>query len=79
MYIYHVYIIKCADDSFYTGITSNLDKRLIEHEKGYYKTCYTFRRRPIKLRFQQEFNDVLQAIRFEKQIKGWSRAKKGFN
>lgn len=76
MYISYVYILKCSDDSFYTGITNNLEKRLKEHKAGYYKMCYTFRRRPLKLQFHQVFNDVLQAIRFEKQVKGWSRAKK---
>lgn len=76
MYIYYVYILECADDSFYTGITSNLGERLKQHQTGYYKTCYTYRRRPLSLKFHQEFEDVLQAIRFEKQLKGWSRAKK---
>ncbi len=76
MYIYYVYILKCSDNSFYTGITNNLERRLKEHKAGYNKTCYTFRRRTLKLQFHQEFNDVLQAIRFEKQVKGWSRAKK---
>ena len=76
MKTYHVYILKCSDDSFYTGITGNLDQRWIQHQKGYFKGCYTFQRRPLTLVYFLEFNDVVQAIRFEKQIKGWSRAKK---
>ena len=40
------------------------------------KNAYTYQRRPIELKFQQEFNHVLQAISFEKKIKGWTRAKK---
>ncbi len=76
MYSYYVYILKCSDNSYYTGITSRLDKRFQEHELGKYKKCYTYKRRPLELKFQQVFNDVLQAIYFEKKIKGWSRAKK---
>ena len=73
---YYVYILKCSDCSFYTGITNNLEKRYGEHKYGLDKECYTFSRRPVKLVFNQEFNDVIQAIYFEKKIKGWTRAKK---
>lgn len=76
MYLYYVYIIKCSDNSYYTGITNNVEKRFKEHEFGYNKDSYTFKRRPLLLEFYQEFNDVLQAIYFEKKIKGWTRLKK---
>ncbi len=76
MFTYYVYILKCSDKSYYTGITNNLDKRLNEHKAGKNHNCYTFKRRPLELKFQQVFNDVLQAIYFEKKIKGWTRAKK---
>ena len=76
MYFYYVYILKCSDDSYYTGITSNLEKRYNEHELGKHRDSYTYKRRPIELVFNQEFNDVLQAIYFEKKIKKWTRAKK---
>ncbi len=76
MYFYYVYILKCSDDSYYTGITSNLDKRINEHKLGKYKNCYTYKRRPIEVKFYETFNDVLQAIYFEKKIKKWTRAKK---
>lgn len=76
MYFYFVYILKCADYSYYTGITNDLEKRFNEHQSGIKKESYTFRRRPLLLEFYQEFNDVLQAIYFEKKIKGWTRAKK---
>ena|SRR5690606_20392638 len=76
MYLYYVYILKCSDGSYYTGITNNLEKRFIEHQSGLKKESYTFRRRPLLLEFYQEFNDVLQAIYFEKKIKGWTRVKK---
>ncbi|QOR73127.1 GIY-YIG nuclease family protein [Cruoricaptor ignavus] len=73
---YFVYILECSDGSYYTGISGNLEQRLIQHDEGRYPDCYTFSRRPLKLVFQQEFNDVVQAIAFEKQVKGWSRKKK---
>ncbi|GGG36136.1 GIY-YIG nuclease family protein [Christiangramia forsetii] len=76
MYLYYVYILQCFDDSYYTGITNNLNRRISEHKNGLDSKCYTFKRRPLELKFSQEFNDVLQAIYFEKQIKGWTRAKK---
>jgi len=76
MYTYYVYILKCSDNSFYTGITNNLERRIAEHNSGLKKGTYTFSRRPVELKFHQDFNDVLQAIYFEKKIKGWTRAKK---
>jgi putative endonuclease len=76
MYCYFVYILKCSDDSYYTGITNDLIKRVFEHQSGYKKDSYTYKRRPLSLEFYQEFNDVLQAIYFEKKIKGRTRAKK---
>lgn len=76
MYFYYVYILKCSDNSYYTGITNNLEKRFNEHVFGKYRDCYTYKRRPLSLEFNQNFNDVLQAIYFEKKIKGWTRAKK---
>ena len=74
--MYCVYILKCADNTFYTGITSNLDKRLIEHQSGKHFGSFTFNRRPVQLMYYAEFSDVNRAIRTEKQIKKWSKAKK---
>lgn len=73
---YYVYILKCSDNSFYTGITSKFDQRWIQHQEGHFKDCYTFKRRPLQLVYHLEFWDVIQAILFEKQVKGWTRAKK---
>jgi putative endonuclease len=73
---YSVYILLCSDGSYYTGVTNNLARRVQEHESGANTTCYTFRKRPIKLVYQCEFHFVEQAIAYEKQIKGWSRKKK---
>ena len=73
---YFVYILKCSDNSYYTGITHNLEERFIQHQSGKYPESYTHKRRPVKLVFYWEFNDVNQAIAFEKEVKGWSRKKK---
>ena len=76
MKIYYVYILKCSDETFYTGITSNLDKRIIEHKSGKHKDSYTYSRRPVSLVFYAEFTEPSKAIEIEKQIKKWSKAKK---
>ncbi|AXP82457.1 GIY-YIG nuclease superfamily protein [Mariniflexile rhizosphaerae] len=76
MRIYYVYILKCADETYYTGFTSNLEKRIIEHTAGKHSDSYTYSRRPIKLMFYAEFTEPNMAIDTEKQIKKWSRAKK---
>ena len=69
-------MLKCADGFIYVGFTNNIERRIIEHEKGLNKNCFTFERRPLELIFHQDLNDVEQAIYFEKKIKKWSRKKK---
>jgi|SRR5690606_4363304 len=76
MKTYFIYILECADGYLYTGFTNNIERRLNEHERGLNKECYTFKRRPVKLIFHHSFNDVHQAIAFEKRIKKWSGKKK---
>ncbi|HTD99414.1 MAG TPA: GIY-YIG nuclease family protein [Mucilaginibacter sp.] len=73
---YFVYILLCSDNSYYTGVTNNMETRLYEHENGLNPDAYTCKRRPLKLVFCERFNDINQAIAFEKQVKGWRRAKK---
>ena len=72
----YVYILKCTDNSYYTGVTSSIEQRLFQHNTGFFPECYTATRRPIKLVFLAEFTDINLAIEKEKQIKKWSRAKK---
>ncbi|MFT5754158.1 MAG: putative endonuclease [Flavobacterium sp.] len=72
----YIYILKCSDNSYYTGLTSNLTQRLFQHQNGIYPDCYTYKRRPVELVFYAEFTDINFAIDKEKQIKKWSRAKK---
>ena len=76
MNIYWVYILRCADGSYYTGITGDLESRILKHQSGHNPESYTHKRRPVELVFSTEFNNVEQAIVFEKQVKGWSRKKK---
>ena len=76
MKTYYVYILKCSDGLTYTGITNDISRRFEEHQEGLNRNCFTFKRRPLELIFYQEFNDVNQAIYFEKKIKNWSGKKK---
>jgi len=76
MKTYYVYILQCSDNLTYTGVTNDISRRFEEHQKGLNKNCFTYKRRPLKLIFQQEFNDIEQAISFEKKIKNWSAKKK---
>jgi predicted GIY-YIG superfamily endonuclease len=70
-----VYILQCADDSYYVGCTSNLPQRLDEHRSR--RFCgYTASRLPVELKSHQNFATMLEAILAEKQIKGWTRATK---
>lgn len=73
---YFVYIVECSDKSYYTGITNDLDRRFWEHNNDSNRVSYTFKTRSVILKYFQRFQDVNQAIEFEKQIKGWSRKKK---
>jgi len=73
---YIVYMLRCADHSYYIGVTSDLQKRLYQHETGCFKTCYTAKRLPIALVYTGKFQYIEDAISWEKQIKKWSKAKK---
>jgi putative endonuclease len=73
---YFVYIVECSDKSYYIGVTNDLDRRLWEHNNDNNTLAYTYKRRPVILKFFQHFQDINEAIEFEKQIKGWSRKKK---
>jgi putative endonuclease len=71
-----LYILKCADDSYYTGVTNNLELRLDQHNIGWSTDSYTYSRRPVELVFYEVFLNYDLCIEWEKRIKGWSRAKK---
>ena len=76
MKTYYIYILECSDGLLYTGFTNDISRRLDEHQEGRNTTSFTFKRRPVTLLFHQGFNDVEQAIYFEKKIKRWSAEKK---
>ncbi|WP_182380198.1 GIY-YIG nuclease family protein [Nocardioides sp. WS12] len=72
-----VYILQCADGSYYVGSTHALEKRLWEHNEGT-GSAYTSRsgRRPVTLAWSFEYANVADAFAIEKQVQGWSRAKR---
>jgi putative endonuclease len=71
-----IYILRCADGSYYTGVTRrSMEERLSEHAQGLITGCYTERRLPVELVFS-EYYAVDEAVAAERRIKGWSRAKK---
>jgi putative endonuclease len=70
-----MYILECADESYYTGSTYNLDLRLAQHQKGE-GANHTKNRLPVKLVYYEEFSRIDLAFYREKQIQGWSRKKK---
>ena len=73
-----VYIVKCADDSYYTGMSrgADLDKRVSEHNLKISPHAFTASRLPAVLIYSENFELVSDAIAAERKIKGWSRAKK---
>ena len=72
---FYVYILRCADGSYYTGHTDNLEARLAAHNRGEIRG-HTLSRRPVSLVFSDQFATREDAFQRERQIKGWSRAKK---
>ena len=71
----YMYILECADGSFYTGSTKNLPRRLWEHQNGL-GANHTKKRLPVKLVYAEHYDRVADAFYREKQVQGWSRAKK---
>lgn len=70
------YILRCADGSYYTGHTDDLELRLEQHRQGAIPGCHTLTRRPVELVYSQPFDTRDGAFRAERQIKGWRRDKK---
>lgn len=70
-----VYILECADGSYYTGSTKNLNLRILQHKMGE-GANHTKKRLPIKLVYFEEFERIDLAFYREKQIQGWRRDKK---
>jgi putative endonuclease len=72
-----VYMLRCVDGSFYVGSATgnDLTRRIAEHQSGFYHG-YTSTRRPVSLVWSEHFDRITDAIAVERQIKGWTRAKK---
>ncbi|HQN98072.1 MAG TPA: GIY-YIG nuclease family protein [Bacteroidales bacterium] len=70
-----MYILQCADGSYYTGSTKNLERRLKQHQNGE-GANHTKKHLPVKLVYFEEFQSIAEAFYREKQIQGWSRKKK---
>ena len=74
--MFYVYILECADNSFYVGCTNNLEKRIKQHNESKWGAHYTKIRRPVILKHSEEFETLKTARRREAEIKGWRREKK---
>ena len=75
--MYHLYILRCSDNSLYCGMTSNLDKRLKEHNSDSSKGAkYLRARKPVKIVYSESYQDIKSAMNREFQIKKWTKAKK---
>ncbi|OGB84166.1 hypothetical protein A3F66_04455 [candidate division TM6 bacterium RIFCSPHIGHO2_12_FULL_32_22] len=72
---FFLYILKCADDSYYIGHTDNLEKRLSEHYEGK-ASAYTAFRLPVQLVYNELFTTRDDAFRAERKLKKWTRLKK---
>jgi predicted GIY-YIG superfamily endonuclease len=72
---FYAYILLCADGSFYTGHTDQLEHRIADHQVGRFGG-YTRSRLPVRLVWSQDFATRYEALSAERQIKGWGRAKK---
>ena len=72
---WYFYIVRCRDDSLYSGITNNIEHRLKEHNRGV-GAKYTLSRKPVRLVYCEKHDNVSDARKRESQIKSWPRIKK---
>ena len=73
---YSVYILECSDKSYYIGCTNDLNRRLKQHNESKWGAHYTKIRRPVILKYSEQFETLPEARRREAEIKGWRREKK---
>lgn len=72
---HYIYIVRCKDDSLYTGYTNNVEARIKKHNDGK-GAKYTKTRRPVVLVYQESFETKSEALKREYEIKTYSRTKK---
>ena len=70
-----MYILKCADGTYYVGSTKSLESRVYQHQNGL-GAIYTATRLPVQLVYYEEYKNIAEAFAREKQIQGWSHAKR---
>lgn len=73
---YFTYILECADKSLYIGCTNNLERRLEQHNYSKWGAHYTKIRRPVILKYSEQFDTLKEARRRESEIKRWRRERK---
>lgn len=73
---YFVYILKCSDNTLYTGYTTDVSRRILEHNSSDKGAKYTKTRRPVELVFTKEFATASDAKKYEAEIKKMSRQRK---
>lgn len=71
-----VYIVQCSDDSFYTGVTTDLDRRVSEHNNSKRAAAYTRSRRPVELVYHESHSSQSTALKREYEIKQLDRQEK---
>ncbi len=74
--MYYVYILKCKDHTFYTGITTNLERRVLEHNNSNKGAKYTKNRRPVSIVYFKTCGSRSEALREERKIKELNRNQK---
>ena len=74
--MYHLYILKCADKSLYTGITTDLKRRVLEHNGSKLGAKYTAARRPVKIVYSKKFRNRSNASKQEARVKALTRLEK---
>ena len=74
--MYYLYILECVDKTLYTGITTNLERRVLEHNENKLGAKYTAARRPVNLVYSKKFKNRSTASKAESQIKKLTKAEK---
>ena len=74
--MYYIYILQCSDKTFYTGITTDLKRRILEHNSSKLGAKYTRGRRPVKLVYHHKYKNRSMALKEEYRIKNSTRKEK---
>lgn len=75
--MYYFYMLRCSDNSLYSGITNNIERRVKEHNSNTKKSAkYTRAKKPVQLVYQEQFKTIQEAMSRERQVKKWPKIKK---